>query len=372
MCCEGLVCEEDGPHCIEPTIEDVIANIVEEMTPTTASPSASPVSPTASPSAAPVPPTPFPTKEPTTSPTAAPFLSGRMDICAGNNERAVTCGAENSDRPHLCCPGFVCSDNSQGKKYACVPAPPTFRPTASPTTAAPVAAISSPTASPTLAPVVSTEPPVVPAIENNADVIAEVGGVDSVEVVDAEPAEPAEPVEPATPAEPETPETPAGPATCGIEIDTKCFVHEPHQVEAVDCRAVTGTAHNSGEMLDVTWSYTLTNTCKDDWTVIARQNLQSCELCLGSGLQCEKEVDFFQPTEDNCAVLDSTGRYLGFPPGCAIIENVFNEIKVGSEKDGRCIYNKEVNLRVIDGDTTKPVALKYSFVAPMPFGDVPP
>ena len=276
-----------------------------------------------------------------------------MDICAGNNERAVTCGAENSDRPHLCCSGFVCSDNSQGKKYACVPAPPTFRPTFSPTTAAPVAATSSPVASPTLA-------PIVPAIENNA-VIAEVGGVDPVEVVEAVPAPPKETT------------TTEEPAVCGIEIDTKCFVHEPHKVEAIDCKDVTGTAHNSGELLDVTWSYTLTNTCTDDWTVIARQNIQSCELCLGSGLQCEKEVDFFQPTEDNCAVLDSSGRYLGFPPGCAITENVFNEIKVGSEKDGRCIYNKEVNLRVIEGETTKPVALKYSFVAPMPFaGGVPP
>jgi len=214
---------------------------------------------------------------------------------------------------------------------------------------------------------------VVPVIENNADEITEVGGVDPVEVVETveTPATPA-PVPEISTVTPVASADPATSATCGIEIDTKCFVHEPHQVEAIDCRAVTGTAHSSGELLDVTWAYTLTNTCEGNWTVVARQNLQSCELCLGSGLQCEKEVDFFQPTEDNCAVLDSTGRYLGFPPGCSITENVFNEIKVGSEENGRCIYNKEVNLRVIEGDTTKPVALKYSFVAPMPFGDVPP
>ena len=334
ICCEGLVCSDDGSFtCTEPTIEDIIAEIVEEMTPTTEAPVKEP---TASPSAAPVPPTATPTMDPTASPTPAPFLTGRMDICAENNERAVTCGAESSDRPHLCCAGFVCSDNAQGKKYACVPAPtpfPTPFPTASPTTAAPV---------------VPTEAPVVPIIENKDDETEE------------------------TPVTVPVPETSDASATCGIEIDTKCFVHEPHQTEAIDCREVTGTAHSSGELLDVTWSYTLTNTCEDDWTVVARQNLQSCELCLESGLQCEKEVDFFLPTEDNCAVLDSTGRYLGFPPGCSISENVFNEIKVGSEETGRCIYNKEINLRVIEGETTKPVALKYSFVAPMPFGDSPP
>ena len=331
ICCEGLVCSDDGSFtCTEPTIEDIIGEILEEMTPTTEAPVKEP---TASPSAAPVPPTATPTMDPTASPTPAPFLTGRMDTCAGNNERAVTCGAESSDRPHLCCAGFVCSDNAQGKKYACVPAPMTPFPTASPTTAAPV---------------VPTEAPVVPIIENKDDEMEE------------------------TPVTVPVPETSEASTTCGIEIDTKCFVHEPHQTEAIDCREVTGTAHSSGELLDVTWSYTLTNTCKDDWTVVARQNLQSCELCLESGLQCEKEVDFFLPTEDNCAVLDSTGRYLGFPPGCSISENVFNEIKVGSEETGRCIYNKEINLRVIEGETTKPVALKYSFVAPMPFGDSPP
>ena len=330
-----MICSDDGSFtCTEPTIEDLIAEIVEEMTPTTEAPVKEP---TASPSAAPVPPTATPTMDPTASPTPAPFLTGRMDICAENNERAVTCGAESSDRPHLCCAGFVCSDNAQGKKYACVPAPtpfPTPFPTASPTTAAPV---------------VPTEPPVVPIIENKDDETEE------------------------TPVTVPVPETSDASATCGIEIDTKCFVHEPHQTEAIDCREVTGTAHSSGELLDVTWSYTLTNTCEDNWTVIARQNVRSCKLCRGeSGLQCEKEINFFQPTEDNCAVLDNTGRFLGFPPGCSITESELNEIKVGNDDTGRCIYNKDVNLRVIEGVSTKPVVLKYSFVAPKPFGDSPP
>jgi len=122
----------------------------------------------------------------------------------------------------------------------------------------------------------------------------------------------------------------------------------------------------------VTWSYSLTNTCQDDWAVIARQNVLSCELCPESGLQCEREVNFFQPDEENCVLRDNTGRYLGFPPGCSITESDLNEIKVGSEETGRCIYNKEVNLRVIEGASTKPVALKYSFVAPKPYGDSPP
>jgi len=335
-CCEGLVCSDAGANsdlhmkCIEPTIEDVIESIVEEMTPTTEAPVGSP--------------TASPTMSPSASPTLAPIVSGRLDICAGDNERAVTCGADNADRPHNCCAGFVCSDNTQGKRYACVPAPPTPRPTLPPTTAAPV------TASPSASPVVSG---------------TEDGMISVSDLIE----------ETATPATPEEEEPVTGPVettipvstSCGMMIDTKCFVHEPHQVEAVDCRAVNGTAHSAGELLDVTWSYTLTNTCQDEWTVVARQNLNSCELCLGSGLKCNKEVDFFQPTATNCAVLDSTGRYLGFPPGCSITENVFNEIKVGSEEDGRCIYNKEINIRVIDGEVTAPVALKYSFVAPMPF-----
>ena len=205
----------------------------------------------------------------------------------------------------------------------------------------------------TVAPVVPTEAPVIPVIDNNTDETDDVGSDDPAEIL-------------ATP-------TLEASTTCGIEIDTKCFVNEPHQIEAIDCREVTGTALSSGELLNVTWSYTLTNTCEDNWTVIARQNVRSCKLCRGeSGLQCEKEINFFQSTEDNCAVLDNTERFLGFPPGCSITESELNEIKVGNDDTGRCIYNKDVNLRVIEGFSTKPVVLKYSFVAPKPFGDSPP
>ena len=230
--------------------------------------------------------------------------------------------------------------------------PPTAAPTKGPT-AAPVS--DPPTASPTAAPV--SDPPT--------------KGPTAAPVSDPPTASPTSaPVTPEPTARPTlAPVTPS--STCGIEIDTKCFVEEPHQTKAIDCREVAVTAHSSGELLDVKWSYALTNTCEDDWTVVARQSLQSCELCLESGLQCEKELDFFQPSENECAILDSTGRYLGFPPGCSVSENnVSSEIKVGSEETGRCIYSKEINLRVIEGETPKTVALKYSFAAPMSFGDL--
>ena len=369
-----------------------------------ANPSASPTpvptaTPTDLPSAAPVtsPPTALPTTKasanpsasptpgpsPTEHPTTAIFADRSNDFTeliyfspelVGPGWESFGMGpfgkcAGDCDNDDDCRPGLVCFQRS-GFEDATVPGCagtakkdvdycydpsyqyPSTAPSSGPSagsSAAPSIALSSLPSSiptiPTVALVVPTEAPVVPVIENNADETEDVGSDDPAEIL-------------ATP--------------CGIEIDTKCFVNEPHQIEAIDCREVTGTALSSGELLNVTWSYTLTNTCEDDWTVIARQNVRSCELCRESGLQCEKEINFFQATEDNCAVLDNTGRFLGFPPGCSITEHDFNEIKVGSDDTGLCIYNKEVNLRVIEGDSTKPVVLKYSFVAPKPFGDSPP
>ena len=372
--------------------------------PVTSPPTASPTAKaSANPSASPTP-GPSPTEHPTTAifadrsndfteliyfsqklvgPGWESFGMGPFGKCAGD------CDNDDDCRPGLVCfqrsrfdfrfavPGCAGTakkdvDYCYDPSYQYPSAAPSLGPSASSTSspskdpsqtptvtssAAPSIALSSlPSSIPTIppvAPVVPTEAPVVPVIENNADETDDVGSDDPAEIL-------------ATP-------TLEASTTCGIDIDTKCFVNEPHQIEAIDCREVTDTALSSGVLLNVTWSYTLTNTCQDDWTVIARQNVRSCELCRGgSGLQCEKEVDFFLPTEDNCAVLDNTGRYLGFPPGCSITEHDFNEIKVGREETGRCIYNKEVNLRVIEGDSTKPVVLKYSFVAPKPFGDSPP
>ena len=297
--------------------------------PATSPPTASPTAKaSANPSASP---TPVPTATPTDLPSAAPVTSYQYPSAAPSSGPSASSTSSPSKDP------------SQA---------PTVTSSATPS----IALSSLPSSIPTIrtvAPVVPTEVPVIPVIDNNTDETDDVGSDDPAEIL-------------ATPAlEAST--------TCGIEIDTKCFVNEPHQIEAIDCREVTGTALSSGELLNVTWSYTLTNTCEDNWTVIARQNVRSCKLCRGeSGLQCEKEINFFQPTEDNCAVLDNTGRFLGFPPGCSITESELNEIKVGNDDTGRCIYNKDVNLRVIEGVSTKPVVLKYSFVAPKPFGDSPP
>jgi len=321
-CCAGLVCADVNKnnraymHCVEPTVEDVVEMIIDEMAPTTEAPVG--------------PPTAKPTLAPVAPPTPAPVFMGNTDTCAALMERAVSCGADNSDRPHNCCPGLVCSDNSQGSSYRCVEAP--------------VADTSLPSE--------AVEGDTTPTEENPPTPIAPEASSTAEEMMPA-----------VTEDEGETLTT-VDDEGCGIEVETLCFSEEDG-VEGVDCRSVSTTTLGADEMMDVTWSYTLRNTCTNKWTVIARQNLQSCDLCLKSGLVCEKTVDFFQATEDNCAQIDETGRYLGFPPGCSITENVEEQVQVGSEENGRCMYTKEVNLRVIERDTATPVDNKYSFVAPM-------
>ena len=356
-CCAGLICanvrqnNEAYMRCVEPSVEDVVEMIVDAMAPSTEAPVGPP---TEKPSLAPVPP-----------PTPAPVLMGRTDTCAAFMERAVSCGAENTDRPHSCCPGLVCSDNSQGTTFRCVDPPPavTLPIIAAPTSAAP-----------TTAPI---EAIVLPS-DTDGEVDAmpvgtgEVDTMPTEEVPDntistEETSDISEKPEPSTPDE-ESPAASVDDAGCGIEIDTQCFIQEDG-AEAVDCRTVSTTTAGPDEMMDVTWSYALRNTCPDKWTVIARQNLQSCDLCLKSGLVCGKEQNFFLSTNDNCAEMDESGRYLGLPPGCSITQNVMEQVQVGSEENGRCMYTKEIKLRVIEGKTAKPVDKKYSFVAPMPWND---
>jgi hypothetical protein len=163
------------------------------------------------------------------------------------------------------------------------------------------------------------------------------------------------------------PQVPSDVPSCGIRIDTECQTRNSTGY-LVDCRDVTTTGGTAGDLVDVTWTYSLSNTCESSARTVARQHLDSCALCLGAGLQCEKELNFFKATADNCAV-NPEGQGLQLPPSCTITETVVEKIQVGSVEQGRCMYTKDVSLRAVGDGSSEPFSNKFSFVAPVPHVD---